>query len=108
MTKLKVVAQALDAYRYYINASKTELVEAGKSRGQALVEARLLDPYDGETPTAKALEAQREVLAEEMARAVLDSRGFNYYTDPMEGGQDAYDISMQALEEARIALKVLL
>lgn len=39
------------------------------------------------------------------AEAILSRRGFGYYTDPMEGGQDAYDISLEAREEATAALK---
>ncbi len=37
---------------------------------------------------------------EAVARTLLDRRGFGYYNDPMEGGQDAYDITMDALEDA--------
>ena len=35
-----------------------------------------------------------------VARAILDHQGFGFYTDPMEGGQDAYDISMDAVTVA--------
>lgn len=44
---------------------------------------------------------------EEIATRLLDVRGFGFYTDPMEGGQTAYDISLCALEEARAILTLL-
>lgn len=47
---------------------------------------------------------EREALVERMAEAILARRGFGFYTDPMEGGQDAYDISCETIEEARAAL----
>jgi hypothetical protein len=37
---------------------------------------------------------------EEIARVLLDRRGFGFYLDPMEGGQDAYDLTLEALAEA--------
>lgn len=43
-------------------------------------------------------------VVEAGARAVLALRGFGFYSDPMEGGQDAYDISNEALIEARVCL----
>ena len=43
-------------------------------------------------------------MVERAAIAILDRRGFGFYIDPMEGGQDAYDISCEALNEARAAL----
>jgi hypothetical protein len=48
-------------------------------------------------------ELERKIDA--AAEAILSRRGFGYYTDPMEGGQDAYDISLEAREEATAALK---
>lgn len=39
-------------------------------------------------------------LTELLAKAICEHRGFGYYTDPMEGGQDAYDISQEAYREA--------
>ena len=44
---------------------------------------------------------------ERVAQALLDRRGFGFYLDPMEGGQDAYDITLDALEEARAAIAAL-
>lgn len=44
-------------------------------------------------------------VVEAMARALLARRGFGFYTNPMEGGQDAYDISCEAIEEARAAIR---
>jgi hypothetical protein len=44
------------------------------------------------------------VTVEELAAQLCDMRGFGYYTDPMEGGQDAYDISCDAEREARALL----
>lgn len=35
-----------------------------------------------------------------VARALLDLKGYGFYTDPMEGGQDAYDFSMEAVDHA--------
>jgi hypothetical protein len=43
-------------------------------------------------------------MIEAAATAICARRGFGYYTDPMEGGQDAYDISVEAFNEAREAL----
>ncbi len=51
---LAPVAKALDAYRFYVDASDQELADRGISRDDALTEARQLDPYDGETPSAIA------------------------------------------------------
>jgi hypothetical protein len=39
-------------------------------------------------------------LTELLAMAICEFRGFGYYTDPMEGGQDAFDISQEAYREA--------
>lgn len=46
-----------------------------------------------------------QTMMYEIAMALCDIRGFGFYTDPMEGGQDAYDISMQALFEAEQLIK---
>ncbi len=43
--------EALDAYRFYIDAADFELQEAGLTRENALARARELDPYDGVTPS---------------------------------------------------------
>jgi len=45
---------------------------------------------------------------EEAAIAILDRQGFGFYDNPMEGGQDAYDISCDALDTARIAITAYL
>jgi len=37
-------------------------------------------------------------LREEIARTMLNRQGFEFYDDPMEGGQNAYDISCEALD----------
>lgn len=42
-----------------------------------------------------------------IAETLLSRRGFGFYTNPMDGGQDAYDISCDALEDARAALSAL-
>jgi len=66
--------------------------------------------FDSATQSGASKEARRdgakmrEALLEQIATALLDVRGFRFYSDPMEGGQDAYDISLQALEEARALL----
>ena len=44
---------------------------------------------------------------ERAAEALCERRGFGFYTDPMEGGQDAYDISMDALEDVRVVREAL-
>jgi hypothetical protein len=41
------------------------------------------------------------------ARALAQHRGFRWVTDPMECGQDAYDICLEAVEEARAVLRAL-
>lgn len=41
------------------------------------------------------------------AAMLCSCRGFGYYTDPMEGGQDAYDISMEAYREIRVVYGAL-
>lgn len=51
------IREALDAYRFYIDASDRELAERGISREDALRLARELDPYDGVTPTALSAHA---------------------------------------------------
>lgn len=38
------------------------------------------------------------------AMALVDRRGLGWYEDPMEGGQDAYDICLEAMEDARTVL----
>ncbi|UTC28981.1 hypothetical protein MARCHEWKA_04690 [Brevundimonas phage vB_BpoS-Marchewka] len=45
--------------------------------------------------------------AETAAIAMLWHQGYGYYTDPMEGGQDAYDLSMQMLDLAEAAVNAL-
>jgi hypothetical protein len=52
----------------------------------------------------KAPRQEVSVTVEELAAQLCDMRGFGYYTDPMEGGQDAYDISCDAEREARALL----
>lgn len=42
-----------------------------------------------------------------VATAILTHQGFGFYTDPMEGGQDAYDLSMDAVEVADDIVKAL-
>lgn len=42
-----------------------------------------------------------------VAQAILDRRGYGFYTDPMEGGQDAYDLSMDAVDEAEDIVRAL-
>ena len=39
-------------------------------------------------------------MEEAGAGAILGMQGFGFYTDPMEGGQDAYDLSLVAMSEA--------
>ena len=42
-----------------------------------------------------------------VAKAILDHQGYGFYTDPMEGGQDAYDLSMDAVDTAEDIVKAL-
>lgn len=66
--------------------------------------------FDDQALSRTALKARivKELAAQEIseakvraaAQAILYRRGFGFYTDPMEGGQDAYDISCEALEAA--------
>lgn len=66
----------------------------------------------GQTLCRRCREAEEPVEptddeVERGARALLERRGFGFYTDPMEDGQDAYDISCEALEEVRVVLKAV-
>jgi hypothetical protein len=45
----------------------------------------------------------RDERIEAMARAAVERRGFAWVTDPMECGQDAYDICVEALDDATAA-----
>lgn len=45
-----------------------------------------------------------EKQIERAAQALVERRGFGWYEDPMEGGQDAYDICLEALDDARTVL----
>ncbi|MDR3502910.1 MAG: hypothetical protein P4L79_10030 [Legionella sp.] len=49
-----------------------------------------------------------EAGIEAAARAILDRQGFGFYTDPMVDGQDAYDISCTAIDDARAAITAYL
>lgn len=49
----------------------------------------------------------RESMIDVGARAIVDCRGFRYTTDPLEYGQDAHDICVQARTEARAMLAAL-
>lgn len=42
-----------------------------------------------------------------IAKALVAYRGFGWYDDPVEGGQDAYDICQQAVEEAWAAVSAV-
>lgn len=41
-----------------------------------------------------------EIVAHKIAKILLERRGFGFYPEPMEAGQDAYDITLEALNEA--------
>lgn len=45
-------------------------------------------------------QAPKTPTLEQIAAELCASRGFGFYTEPAEGGQDAYDISCEALREA--------
>lgn len=47
-----------------------------------------------------------EEVAKRIAEAYVDRQGFGWYDDPVEGGQDAYDICQQALDDARQAVSI--
>lgn len=44
---------------------------------------------------------------EAIARGILNIGGFGFYRDPMEGGQDAYEITCEALIDAQAAARAL-
>lgn len=46
-------------------------------------------------------------LREKIAMVMLARQGFGFYSDPMEGGQDAYDITQDALADADAIIAVL-
>lgn len=46
--------------------------------------------------SAASLPVLIDIHAERLAQKLMTHYGFGYYTDPMEGGQDAYDLSRQA------------
>lgn len=46
-------------------------------------------------------------MIERAAAALLAHRGLGFYTDPMEGGQDAYDLSCQAMDEVRVVIEAM-
>lgn len=46
-------------------------------------------------------------LRERIALMLLSRRGFGFYLNPMEGGQDAYDLTLEALDEADAIITVL-
>jgi hypothetical protein len=46
-------------------------------------------------------------MLERAASALLARQGFAFYDNPMDGGQDAYDLSMEALEDARAVIKAM-
>ena len=41
------------------------------------------------------------------AQALVQDWGFGWYDDPMEGGQDAYDICLRAVDEVRVVAAAL-
>lgn len=53
-------------------------------------------------------EPPADCLIEAIATALCHRRGFGFYTDPTEGGQDAFDISSDALEDARLIYEIIL
>ena len=48
-----------------------------------------------------------DALAEAMARDWIERHGLGWYDDPMEGGQDAYDICQDAFYDMRDALAAM-
>ena len=48
-----------------------------------------------------------EDLVEAVVRRRLSARGFGFYLDPMEGGQDAYDITMEEMNEVHLDLALI-
>lgn len=65
------------------------------------------DPMPASQPERAPLSAGEDELREEIARALLARRGFGFYSDPMESGQDAYDITGEALEEASALIPII-
>jgi hypothetical protein len=69
-------------------------------------------PFDAEKlrlpndpPSVAAQPSEDEV--ERVARVILNQRGFEFYDDPMEGGQNAYDLTCEAINEAREILAAI-
>lgn len=60
--------------------------------------------------TTKASDLERaekeQAVLERMAEAVLTRHGFGFARTPMDDGQDAYDITCDAVEDARAAYAV--
>ena len=56
------------------------------------------------TDTVNCPQSSFDARREEIARVLLDRRGFGFYLDPMEGGQDAYDLTLEALADAAAIL----
>lgn len=48
-----------------------------------------------------------EALVEDIAIAMLNLQGFHFATDPMEYGQNAYEITQEAIMDARAILPIL-
>ncbi len=49
-----------------------------------------------------------EDAVERVAMALVHSQGFGWYDNPMDGGQDAYNICLAALDDARVAIAAYL
>lgn len=86
--------------RHAHSCGYTEGYGAGKNCEQAKVAtpSPAQEPGTGDT-------GGRQI--ERAAEALLARRGFGFYTDPMEGGQDAYDLSLEAIDEVRIVAAAL-
>ena len=58
--------------------------------------------------TERAILTPSDEVIDDAASEIMRRRGFGYATDPMEGGQDLYDLSSEAREDARTAIETFM
>lgn len=85
------ISYDLDAIVAIINAARAGLLE------DAALGRRVRAAAETDGPDREAI-----------ARGILNIGGFGFYRDPMEGGQDAYEITCEALIDAQAAVRALL
>jgi hypothetical protein len=52
--------------------------------------------------------APSDMVIDDAASEIMRRRGFGYTTDPNDGGQDLFDLSAEAREDARVAITTFL